>query len=342
MDAIGRYEGTVAPSHLTDMHGSARVEDFVRNLPVRAGRVVRVHAPDADTSHSKRFHEYDVLVDSGSEHQVPTRYTVPHCVVNSAFGGRADFSRWTPRQVGGSDRNAQQGAAYGPESVVFIVLVDGSTFGGVILGGAQSVNEIDAQDDGHHAAMQFNGVRIDIDKDGSLHLVRRGATDADDRKTSSSDPEGSKIQLLTGGDAVVDSRHDVRVIADNEINAQSQKKVSLASTLADMQLAAATTIQTTSAFVKLGAATDQMVKGTTYRAAESAANLALAAGLSALAAAMGILAVNPTVSPDTGPTPGPVSSTFITAAGALTTAAAALSTMEASAALFLSAKNSLD
>lgn len=133
MNVLGDFEGTIAPTFMSQ--GRSRGADLLQGLPLRMGRVMRVHKPSDVSNVSKRFREYDVAVDVAGENAPSTRFTIPHCLVMSAFGGIADYSSWTPRV---SEVNAAEQNNYGSGSRVLVLLINGSSFGGVIIGGVQS------------------------------------------------------------------------------------------------------------------------------------------------------------------------------------------------------------
>lgn len=312
-DAIGDYEGTVSPSYFQEPGNQA--QDFLNKLPLRMGRVVRAHPPSADTSRSRRFWEYDVLLDMGSEHQASTRVLAPHCVIMSAFGGLADFTRWTPRLLEVDPNSAD---TYGVGTRVFVMHVDGSSFGGVILGGPQvaitgipqgvAQGEPDT-DRGHSAVWQFNGVRAEVFHDGSFTMSWGGPTTADGKPTGTLSPklkggtiawdkEGS-LHLASQNRMLVSSQGETEVSVgfgdiaapDLSVNAAGNVTVrafSFAEEGADGFISLETPgniVKTSGLGVKLGKGDQAMVLGSTYRREEAVANAAVASGTGATAAA---------------------------------------------------------
>lgn len=320
------------------MRESGQPENLA-DTSLRIGKVIKVHYPSDPTSISKRFNEYDVqCIVGGGATDSERIFVIPRCRVASAFGGVADFTRWTPRVTAKDPKERD----FGESSVVLVQLINGSPFGGIIIGGPQSMGgegdqhtEKDDATDGHWAVTQFNGIRMEINNDGELVISRTGATDGFGRKLNLADPEGSKIQLLNGGDVSVDAMKDFRVVAQQSIYAESQMETTLKAGVA---------VITDSPLVQLGGsrAIDSMIKGTTYRAAESSSNATLVAALTSLASAMGGLAAAAPPLQTASTPPMPLAPLFVTAAAALSAAAAAISAFEAGSTAYLSTHNFLD
>lgn len=413
-DPIAEYEGTVPPSFLQTMNAGRPMQQM-RGLPLRQGRVIKVHKPKDDSNRSKRFFEYDVSIDDGSEHSPNTRYTIHNCWMLSRFGGAADFSRSTPRPIDASRKHDASDEGFGYGNRVLVLCINGSAFGGVILGGVQhTLGEVDDDSRGHHHIDQFNGVRHEVDNDGQLHITFRGATKVDgsleDRavKDATHDDvtkrtgwhllKDGSIRFNTVADeqliALDHASHIIKVVANKDYNILSQgtftweSKGSAFLTVGDAYgvtvqndigiesragnlnvgilgsiditsqtqgitlTANAGLIKTSSLGVHLGLATDAMVKGTTYRAAEATMNATVAAGWAAAFAYFGAaltawMAVGPFMAllDPTGTTTslciaaGGAAGAAVAASGA---AQAAITSFEGAAPAYLSIKNLLD
>jgi hypothetical protein len=351
-DKLSQYEGSVAPAFLERM-GRGKDRDFLSKLPLRLGRVVRVHNPDDASSRSRAFFEYDVLVEEGSENTETTRTMLPHCWCMSEFGGAADFSRSTPRVLDTDSQNMQD---FGTGSRVLVMLINASSFAGVIIGGIQhSSGEHDDRTKGHHSIWQFNGVRREVDSEGQLHYTMKGATDARGNLLASANivAEGTGYHLLKDGTIQFDAKNDWQETVGNNKNVTVQRQATLTSQTAGIDfIANAGLITTSSLGVHLGAATNAMMLGTTYRAAETALHSAKGAAWGAASAAFiaesttwGVFAPFAVVLDPTGTlTAFALASASATAAAgsAAAVAAGAITTFEGAAATFLSLKNLLD
>lgn len=361
LDAIGQFEGTVAPSYFNAPETAEK--DFTSMLPLRFGRVVRVIPPtDKERSRSKAYFEYDVLAEVNGEHEDAHRVLLHNCMAMSAFGGGADFTRWTPR-LPETDVDDQQN--YGTGSRVFVMHVDASSFGGVIIGGPQVAdqpnNELDDDARGHRQISQFNGVRTEIDHLGALTITRRGATKGDGSRADDS-RAGSVFRMLQSGSVRTEARKDLQSLADDHIVLEAGKEI-VASAGGQITVKSGTAgigmntpaglIKTTGLGVHLGAdgATDAMVMGTRYRAAETVMNGTVQAAWTATAAAFGAesaawlwlgplaIMLDPTATMTAlAATAGSLTGS---AAVAATAAATAMATFEAAAPTYLSLKHRL-
>jgi hypothetical protein len=338
-DAMAAFEGTVSPSYHSS-NTSGGFPDLLQKLPVRTGRVIRVHSPSSESSRSRRYIEYDVLVDTSSEHGPPTQFVIPHCMVASVFGGIADHSFWTPRAT----TDGRKPENYGTGSTVVVVLVDASAFGGLIIGGLQRQAEV-PDSTKHQAMLEFNGVRCHVNNEGEFRITFQGATDALGEPLNPTGPTGTQL--------LMDAEGNFKMFAPEDIVGQAEGSINLFAAF-NMNLNADNTIQTDSQFVKLGAATDQMVLGTTYRAAEAimnsslqaahSANLVAWASLIAFLSSPGLLLAVNSFDPSLA-TAGLLGGAIVaagTVVSAESAATTAISSFEAAAANYLSNKNFLD
>ncbi len=437
MDKMAQYEGTVSPTFL-QTQGRGKAHDYLQKLPMRLGRIIRAHKPTDDANRSKVFTEYDVMVDEGSEHSAAGRFVLSHCWMVSSFGGAADFTRSTPRMLDETDKHDSQN--YGLGSQVLVLLVNASTFGGIIMGGVQHTKgEKDEDAKGHHSTWQFNGMRVEVNKDGEYSLTYKGATAPNGDLAAGADgaASGTTFEMTKDGSAKLHTANDaqhlkldhttktVDVLADTDFHVRSNGTftmetagnssvtiggtsnvtvsgditvtssqghfaskslgdftqvsetgvwsatslggATITSQASGITLNALELIQTNSLGVHLGLATDLMVKGTTYRAAEAtlhaaqmAANTVMAGeitGVGTLLASAGaalqvvsVLHKIPSVGPILGSIPLQIAATAIIAASAtlalLATTMAAnnvpIGTFEGASVGYLSLKNLLD
>lgn len=351
LDNIGRYEGTVEPSFLKRM-GAGKAADLLNKLPLRMGRVIRVHAPTDPTNRSGAFFEYDVLAEEGSEHAINTRSLLPHCCMISEFGGAADFSRSTPRLL---DTDLQDTQDFGTGSRVLVLLINASSFAGVIIGGTQHPKgEKDDQAKGHHSIWQFNGVRREVDKDGQLHFTMKGATTASGSliATATATAEGTGFHLLSDGTVQWDAKADWNQTVGGGCIVDVQNDIRVSSALGAIAFESLGLITTTSSGVHLGLATDAMLLGTTYRVAEATLHTTKAAGWTAAAASEAAVAAFLTIFAPFSIVLDPTSTLLIAAAaaagiagasaGAAGASAGAIGAFEAAGPSYESLKNKLD
>lgn len=212
MDSIGQYEGSVAPAFMQRAL-QGRPDDMIRKLPLRLGRVTKVYDPkDQPNNRNQKYYEYDVMVDEGSEHRPSSRFTLNNCIMLSQFGGVADYSNWTPRPLAQDKHDAtKEGIGFG--SQVLVLLVNGSTFGGVILGGIQHM--LGAGDDAataHIFDWRFNGIRQTVNDDGEYHVVYTGKSKEDGTSDVDSAVIGTGTHFLKDGGWKVNTKDEEQFI----------------------------------------------------------------------------------------------------------------------------------
>lgn len=172
------------------------------NLALRAGQVVRVVEPEDDRSLSKRYREYDVVVDHRENGMLAAKM-YHNCIVFNAFGGAADYTDWTlrtdPKAPPGGGRDAQT-PTFG--SKVLILCVNGEQSSAWIVGGVKDQRQDDRGTKalGHHLAWEFNGVHFDVRDDGSWQLANRGKTAADGKPDQKRDAgAGTTVECKADG-----------------------------------------------------------------------------------------------------------------------------------------------
>lgn len=217
------------------------------NLRLRLGEVKEIVWPDDKRSRSKRYVEYRVYVEQRRNGTGFGRM-YENCLLANPLAGLADQAVWTLRAAG-PDR-VKGSPTLG--SKVLLLCVNGENASPVIIGGLRDPK--DGKDQGttsspkHYARLAFNGVVFEVNDDGELIVTYGGKTKADGTTDVASDVAGAHVKLDkdggitvsdgSGKNAVSISHHDgkVRVARENGF--------------------------------EVGAATDKMVLGTSYRDAE--------------------------------------------------------------------------
>lgn len=234
-------DGTVLPSFV-GVERTPPMSDGLNfdNVRLRVGEVQDVVYPDDHRSVSKKFVEYRVLVQQRSR-RTGSGKVYEGCVLNNPFGGIADKLSYTLRADSSQNRNR---SGLGRGSKVLLLCVNGETNQAVILGGIrdQTDSDSDSKGKGHHFAATFNGVTAAVNSDGELTLAYGGATGIDGSTTGSNG--GTALQLLKSGNAVLGDGGSNVITVDHANNQ--------------------VTIARGAAF-KLGAATDAMLLGQTFR-----------------------------------------------------------------------------
>jgi hypothetical protein len=335
-------DGSVIPSFLGLSQGSGMsgTEVSLSDMRLRVGHVVAIHAPDAKSNSNGKYFEYDVEVDVGAG----LSKVYPRAIIADTMGGMADFFEWTPRISEGGSGQVNKGTR------VLVMCVNGHSGRAVIMGGAKHNGRVAAEsnDLGHHLTFEFNGINVNISKDGDMLITHKGATASDGSvKDDNETKNGTSILMDKNGDVKIGTGKGSK----NLIHLDSQKKQ----------------ILLLSSGVLTGSATDSTMMGTTYRTAQQTmhttvmplltalSTLIATAGGSVTAASVGLAtAAVAHLAPIAGPIIGsPAIATAgvsLVAAGAALTSAgplvaqimAAIQTLEGQSDAFLSKKNKSD
>lgn len=249
----------------------------------------------------------------------------------------------------------------------------------------------DSKEDGHNLNFEFNGIKVKINKSGELNLTFRGATKVDGTLSDEAIPEaeGTQLQIDKNGSITASTPESkqflkidhenkkIEILADTEwnvkVNEKSifdfgkswevsvgdefkcsiQKDVTLNTSSGKIDIGASGNVNIKSAGLMVGNATDSMMKGTTYRNAESTQNNQLMSALTQLAGFLTTAGVSITAASGLHsiPVAGPIigAAPLTAAATALTSAATAVSQMisaitsfEGQSATYLSTVNKND
>jgi len=359
-------DGTVVPTGLgTRTMGAMQDSGVFSNVEFRVGEVKEAIPPSSKRSRSKKFWEYDVLVQHRTGGGTGIGKVYANCALKDGFGGVGDTLRYTLRADPQSTVN--KGSLLGVGNKVLILCINGEQTSPVIIAGYPDNRRETTEAEGHHLEFEFNGVQFRIADDGSMELVFRGKTDANGKLSDKAKPdaEGTTIKIDANGSLTAATPKEDQSLTLDHAN----KKVALVagdhtgsirgkwdyqvggnvtwSTGGSCSLTATNRVNITSAGVTVGAGTDAWLMGTTYRAAETALHTTLIGGLTALGVQLGVAGV--ALNGAAVVSPGPAAP-FLTAAGvALNTAVANITAMvggitsfEAGSGAFLSKKNTHD
>ena len=155
------------------------------NVKLRYGEVKREILPTEKESYSKKYREYEVLVqhyEGGSA----THRMYHNCMVLNSFCGLADHSDMALRK---SDKLDYQ---LGNGSRVFILCVEGNDARAIIIGGPQQRKDLS---EGIHKEVEFNGVNFQVYDDGSWSLTNKGKTDNLGNLDAKADKDGAGTQV---------------------------------------------------------------------------------------------------------------------------------------------------
>lgn len=202
----------VIPSWLTQSPNANFKDVISNNFSLKIGQVIKVNYPTDKLKQLQTDVTYDVLIEDYYESK--KHNILNGCVILDKFGGVADFISYTLRQNDGDIlkeiKNITPQKVLG--SYVLVLYVHGKSNQPIIIGGIKNpLTKLNTQrsfpkeTDGHNLKFSFNGIDINIDKDGQLTLSQNGANDASGALLSSVDKNsvGSFIKIDKKGDVLI-------------------------------------------------------------------------------------------------------------------------------------------
>ncbi len=222
----GHYDGRRVP-----MNG------VMGNIMLRPGTVQQVFFPEDERNVSKKFMEYQVLVQNRANGTAVTKL-YEHCIAIDQFASIADFDFVTYRAENVATK--QDGSQFRPGTGAHVILLclNGESNSAVILGGIRhSEAPLDKKVDGHHRHARFNGIDLLITQDGELTVTYQGAMKGDGTKAEGVDDAalGTFVKISKDGNLLVSDKDGVNqilldhatgkvnIISENEINQTSEK-----------------------------------------------------------------------------------------------------------------------
>lgn len=207
----------------------AGANGFLNNIRLRIGEVQELVPPKDKRNRNKKFNEYRVFVQH-KENGTATTKMYEGCLLVNMFGGLADYLKFTLR----ADKVAEKKkGAPGLGSKVLLLCINGESHSAVILGGLRDAEFDKDEDKGHNLTFAFNGVDVEIDKDGQLKLSVNGPTKADGKAVSENSKlpstikieKDGKITAVTGSNSVIIEHGKVTINSESavEVNCQTAK-----------------------------------------------------------------------------------------------------------------------
>jgi hypothetical protein len=364
-------DGTVIPSYLGiesrgEGHGS---EDNLLNHVLRYGEVKDIVYPGDKRNHSGNQIEYEVEVKHRDGVGIETTTVYRGVTANNLFGGAADRVETTYRPASQSDKETGNGNG----SKVLLLCVSGDIQKPVIIGGLSNPSQKATKAEGHHYTFEFNGAQFKVNSEGEVEFQHRGPTNADGSvKEQYEDYSGANVRVDKRGNITIsgpggeqfltftkqkenapERNQTVELQGDKKLQARAEQVEVTASNNLFLESENEAIQMNAQRGVFVGLATDQWVKGSTYRLAEGALNqttstamstaagtmnsaavsLGVAAGLNAIPSVGGLLAM---------PVLMAVAAQLAAVGTTLGTISAALTAMEQNAASYLSDKNWTD
>jgi len=178
------------------------------NTALRVGMITNSYAYNDPLNISKLTTEYDVTVIQQDANRGVATINYRNCMSSEGFGSKADFfeRNLRPRtQFTGKGEptnfKGQNGA------IVLVLCLDALTEKALIIGSLTHPDRpTNLVDTGPLLVGQFNGVKININEDGSCSLIFQGATDTNG-KILDPNQGNTEIQIATDGSFQVDHRN---------------------------------------------------------------------------------------------------------------------------------------
>ena len=162
-----------------------------------------------------------------------------HCIAVDHFASPADYSYATYRADQSATRKSSgKQMRPGRGSKVLLLCINGESNNAVIIGGVRDAGApLDQKALGHHAQTRFNGVDVQVNKDGELVVTYGGATKLDGSLSDDVDEDqvGTYAKFSKDGNLVISDKHGenlllidrvngkVRVVANSEVDVVSPK-----------------------------------------------------------------------------------------------------------------------
>jgi hypothetical protein len=225
----------ILPTHFKGSASGFSSNGSMTNTMLRVGEVQAIYYPEDEENVSRKFVEYDVWVQHRANGTAVTK-EYRHVIAIDHFGSVADYSFSTYR-VKKTAANEGDGKSLEPGlgAKVILLCINGETNNAVILGAIRDVGSTkDKKEDGHHHHTVFNGIDLQINKDGELTLTYGGATGLDGKPAPSTDQEaaGTVVKISKDGNLLIsDGKGENKVFVDRvtgKVQALAKEEIDLA------------------------------------------------------------------------------------------------------------------
>lgn len=177
--------GFIVPSWMS-LSSNDNFDKFVNNnVSLKIGQIIDVNYPSEENGF--KTVTYNVIINEKSDSY--NQFVLYNCQLMDKFGGLADFATYTLRNNSKDITGITQGKVESKDllgSYVLVGLINGSASTPLILGGLPFVNipdgserKVPSEEDGHNLKFVFNGINVEINKDGELIATKNGPTKAD-------------------------------------------------------------------------------------------------------------------------------------------------------------------
>jgi hypothetical protein len=198
--------GSFLPAGLLDVDGDVMslMKGFNHtygNFGIKSGIVTKVHEKTDETNITKACPEYDVAVFEQNQDGGQNTITYPNCIAGDLMGAIADFVEFRYRAQNKADgKGTERVARQQNGAIVMIMCLTGASDKAVIMGGLNHPKRESklTKDAGHTLLGEFNGLSLEIDKDGAFKIGFKGATD-NEGKPAKADVGGSYLKIEKDG-----------------------------------------------------------------------------------------------------------------------------------------------
>jgi hypothetical protein len=194
------------------------------NYSLRIGEVQAIYYPEDRQNVSKMFIEYKVLVQHKANGTGVTK-SYDHVLAIDHLGGIADYSYSTFRADNAATKVEGKFRKPGKGARVLLLCINGESQNAVIIGGIRNpVGPKDKKESGHHAHHVFNGVDIEVNKDGEFTLTRGGASKVDGTLAQGVKEEstGTFVKFDKDGNVTVSDKSGENKIVLDHVNGKMQ------------------------------------------------------------------------------------------------------------------------
>lgn len=171
------------------------------NTLLRVGEVKGIIYPNSPKSVTKKYIEYDVIVQHRENGTAVTKL-YHNCYMADAMGGQADKSFRTlriPDEKNLSPDGKQNLASLGTGTKVLILCINGGHNEAVIISGIRNFgDDTKREKKGIHLEWEFNGVVVEIADDGSFSIEKKGPTKSSgerDKNKGTDEAQNTKISV---------------------------------------------------------------------------------------------------------------------------------------------------
>jgi len=195
------------------------------NYALRIGEVQNIYYPQDKENVSKLFIEYQVLVQHRANGTAVTKM-YDHCLAIDHLAGVADFSYSTFRADNAATRVEGKFRKPGLGARVIMLCINGESQSAVIIGGIRNpmIGAKDQKDLGHHHHSSFNGVDVNVNKDGEFTLTRGGANKLDGKLADgvNEDSTGTFVTFDKEGNVTLSDKNGENKVFLDHVNGKMQ------------------------------------------------------------------------------------------------------------------------